>query len=69
MTVVQGATVSGRTLREEIADLVRDGASLRDIEREVIDTAPLGQDARDALWLYAWGCLERRRAQRPLVTA
>jgi hypothetical protein len=63
---VQGVTISGRALRELIDELVADGASLRDIEREIIEPAPLGQDARDALWLYAWGSLER---QRPSVLA
>ena len=58
--------VSGRELRELIDELVDDGASLQQIENEVIDAAPLGEDARDALWLYAWGCLER---QRPSVLA
>lgn len=48
---------SGRALRELIDEMVADGASLRAMEREVIDPAPLGEDARDALWLYAWSCL------------
>jgi hypothetical protein len=56
----------GRQLRELIDALVADGATLREIELEVIATAPVGTDARDALWLYAWGCLER---QRPSVAA
>jgi len=66
---VQGVTVSSRKLREAIDELVAQGAKLGDIEREVIDPAPLGEDARDALWLYAWGSLERRGAQRPSVVA
>lgn len=52
---------SGRLLREEIDELVAAGASLHEIERDVIERAPLGEDARDALWLYAWGCLRRQR--------
>jgi len=52
-----------------VDELVAGGAPLREIEREVIDSAPLGEDARDALWLYAWGCVERRDAQRPSVAA
>ena len=58
--------MGGRELRVQIYEMVEDGATLREIEREVIDAAPLGEDARDALWLYAWGCLER---QRPSVLA
>ena len=34
-----------------IDELVAEGAPLRRIEREVIDDAPLGEDARDALWV------------------
>lgn len=63
---MQVVTVSSRALRELIDELVNDGASLQQIERELIEPAPLGEDARDALWLYAWGCLER---QRPSVLA
>ena len=59
---------SGRELREAVDELVARGARLSDIEREVIDPAPLGDDARDALWLYAWGCVERRD-QRPAFVA
>jgi hypothetical protein len=61
-----GGATSGRTLRDVIDALIADGATLPEIEQEVIDLAPVGQDARDALWLYAWGCLER---QRPLLVA
>ena len=63
---MRGTMVSGRQLREAIDELVEHGASLRDIEREVIDAAPLGEDARDALWLYAWGSVAR---QRPVLLA
>lgn len=61
-----GGLTSGTTLREVIDTLIADGATLREIEHEVIDPAPVGEDARDALWLYAWGCLER---QRPALVA
>ena len=33
---------------------------------EIIEPCALGEDARDALWLYAWGCIERHR---PFVPA
>jgi hypothetical protein len=66
MRGVQGVFVSGRALREMIDVLVVEGASLREIEREVIDPCTLGEDARDALWLYAWGSIERHR---PVVPA
>ncbi len=61
--------MSGRKLREAVDELVGRGPKLHEIERDVIDPAPLGEDARDALWLYAWGCVERRDAQRSSVAA
>lgn len=66
---MHGSPYSSRALREKIDELIAHGAELDDLEREVIDPAPLAEDARDALWLYAWGCQERRRAQRPPVAA
>ena len=42
--------------------MVAEGASLTEIEHEVIATSPLNDDSRDALWLYAWGSVERRRS-------
>ena len=53
-------------LRDEIDKLVEEGASLEEIERSVIDPAVVSEDIGAALWLYAWGRLER---QRPLVVA
>lgn len=50
---------SGRTMRATIDEMVDAGAGLEQIERELIDAALLGDDARAALWLYAWGRLER----------
>ena len=52
-------------LRDDIDKLVLEGATLDEIERDLIETAPVGEDIRSALWLYAWGSLER---QRSLVT-
>ncbi len=63
---MQGGVVHGRALREAVDVMVSEGATLGEIEAELIDPAPLGEDSRDALWLYAWGSLER---QRPLVAA
>jgi len=57
---VTGALLHGRTARELIDALVQEGASLEEIEREVIDASPMGEDSRAALWLYAWGSIERR---------
>ncbi|MCW2967874.1 MAG: hypothetical protein JWM71_1646 [Solirubrobacteraceae bacterium] len=41
--------------------LVADGATLAEIEHEIVEPCTLNEDSRDALWLYAWGCLERVR--------
>jgi hypothetical protein len=54
-------SVSGY-LRDEILAAVRDGATLHEVEREIVDVAALGEDDRAALWLYAWGTAERRGA-------
>lgn len=50
-----------RAWQERVARAVDDGDSLEEVEHEVIEPAPLPADARDALWLYAWGLEERRR--------
>jgi len=46
---------------------VRDGAKLTEIERDLVEPAPVDADARAALWLYAWGAVERRRSGRRIV--
>jgi hypothetical protein len=61
-----GGDPAGRLLRDDIDTLVAEGASLEEIEREVIESASVSEDIRAALWLYAWGSLERR--SRPVVT-
>jgi hypothetical protein len=53
-------------LRNGIDEMVADGASLAEIEHDLIDPAPVSEDVGAALWLYAWGTLERRRAS-PIV--
>ena len=53
---------SGRATRETIDELISEGVSLAEIERDVIEPSPLSEDSRAALWLYAWGSLERDRA-------
>jgi hypothetical protein len=43
------------------------GRTLEEIERELLDPAPLGEEQRAALWLYAWS--QKRghdRIDRPL---
>jgi hypothetical protein len=54
-------------LRDTIDELLAEGASLAEVEREIIEPSALSEDSRAALWLYAWGRLER--AAPPLVVA
>ena len=46
-------------LREQVAEAVGEGADLDEVEARVIDPAHVSTESRDALWLYAWGLLER----------
>lgn len=52
---------SGRLMREAIGEAIAAGATIEDIEVALIDHAEVSDDARDALWLFAWGSLERQR--------
>ncbi len=54
-----------RPWRERVAQAVGDGASLEEVEHALIEPAPLPPDLRDALWLYAWGLLERDAEHEP----
>ena len=47
-----------RTLRDSIDEAIAAGESLDDIQLEILDDAPVTDELRDALWLYAWGLLE-----------
>ena len=53
-----------RFLRDAVEAAVRDGDTLAEIERDIVDDAALSPDGRSALWLYAWGAVERRRSGR-----
>ena len=52
-----------RAWQERVAHAVDDGDSLEMVEHTLIEPAPLPEDQRDALWLYAWGLEERRREE------
>ena len=52
-------SMTGLTLKEKVDEALGEGADLHEVEERVIDRAPVDPDARDALWLYAWGVLER----------
>ncbi len=54
--------MTGRVLRQAIDDAITEGATIEEVEELLLDPAPVSEDTRDALWLYAWGSLERQRA-------
>ena len=58
--------MAGMTLlREQVDEAVDEGADLHEVEVRVIEHAPVEPEARDALWLYAWGLLERAEDDGP----
>jgi hypothetical protein len=46
--------LGGTHTRAVIGACVQTGWRLETIERELIDRAPISEDERAALWLYAW---------------
>jgi hypothetical protein len=44
-------------LQERIAELMLDGASLDQVESDVIEPSRFSEDQKAALWLYAWSYL------------
>jgi hypothetical protein len=60
-------------LQERVAAMMRRGASLEQVENQVIDPCELSSDQKAALWLYAWSFMERGeqrdRAARYLLHA
>ena len=44
-------------LRERIRERVGKGDGLESLESELIETAPVSEEERSALWLYAWHCI------------
>jgi hypothetical protein len=55
-------------LKEQVDEAVGEGADLHEVEVRVIDHAPVEREVRDALWLYAWGLLEREDTGGPRFT-
>ena len=51
----------------QIARALRDGIDLEQIEAEIIDRAPVDDDQRAALWLYAEALRERRSTTAALA--
>jgi hypothetical protein len=56
-------------LHRQIAHAVRAGTDLDEIEATIIEQAPIGEDERSALWLYAQALGERPRLRTARVLA
>jgi hypothetical protein len=52
------------TVRERVAEAVDDGTTLAQVEEELLRPAPVSQEAKDALWLYAWTLEDQRSDDR-----
>jgi hypothetical protein len=52
--------MGAQVMQRRIGGLLSDGASLEQVEAEVIDSCGLRQDEKSALWLYAWSLADRR---------
>jgi hypothetical protein len=49
----------GSDLQLRVAEAVRDGVGLGEIEQAIIDPAPVDEEHKAALWLYAEALRER----------
>jgi hypothetical protein len=57
-------------LHRQIAHAVRTGSDLDEIEQSIIEPAPIAEDEKSALWLYAQVLSERpRRRDHSLVAS
>lgn len=56
-------------LRRTVVAMADAGASLPDIDRDLVASAALDEDSRSALWLYAWHSVEADEVARPRVAA
>jgi hypothetical protein len=50
-------------LQHQVMVAMSEGTSVDDVNEEIIDPAPLDQEAKGALWLYAWS-LQLQHVQR-----
>jgi hypothetical protein len=53
-------------LRDQIVMSIDGGATLGLVDEELIASAPVSEDERAALWLFAWSYAKRRQ-RRPLA--
>lgn len=52
-------------MREQIAAQVEAGADLAEVSRSIIEPAPVDEDQKAALWLFAWCTATRAAGSRP----
>ena len=52
---MQGA----QRMQTQISGLLSEGASLEEVEAELIERCDLQPDEKSALWLYAWSLADR----------
>jgi hypothetical protein len=67
MTTGRVAVIIARmltALREAVEERIVLGDQLDRIEAEVVDPAPLDEERRAALWLYAWCRAQEARPER-----
>jgi len=55
--------------QERIDERVRQGGSVAEVEEEIIDPAPVSEEHRAALWLYASATIPRDLAEAVVETA
>src|SRR4051794_8892280 len=51
--------MASRFVRAEIEEALAHGSTFAAIERDIVEQAPVSDDVRAALWLFAWGSAER----------
>jgi hypothetical protein len=52
------------TLHRQIAQAIRAGQDVDEIEQRIIQPAPVAEDEKSALWLYAQALSERPHRER-----
>jgi hypothetical protein len=57
-----GRLVSSSALRREVDAAASAGRSLEEIDNGILAPCALNEDARSALWLYAWGAVGRAQS-------
>ena len=62
-----GRLVSSSALRREVDAAAGAGRTLEEIDNEILAPCALNEDAKSALWLYAWGAVGRAESGQSVV--